>query len=365
MDKKRQIKFNLNSFLISTSFALDCVQKDKKGTSLFHSKRVAYIALNMGAKLGLNPQELADLCSYCLCHHISLNQSDDDKSYCEKANSYVKNFPFLQVKDEILKYQKENFDGSGIFGLKGDEIPLFSQLIYLASTVDEKFDLFKASVEDRTKIKDFIKLNENVSFSEELVKLFLDLSSNISFWLDLKYEQNLILFIYSSLYDFTMALDFEDLLKITKVFSQIENPNSKLVEFTRIMCEYYGFEHKDTLTLQIAASLSKIGKLCVDEEIEAYPYYTKQILSNILAFDDINSWASKIEEKIDASGYCFALSGKDLSFKDRLLGILNIYDSLITNEKYTHIKAIEIIEKQAQNKKLDISILEDISKILK
>ncbi len=352
MDKKRQIKFNLNAFLLSTSFALDCVQKDKKG----HSKRVAYIALNMGVKLGLNPEELADLCSYCLCHHLSLNENE--------SNAYAKKFPFLKVKDDILKYQKENIDGSGIYGLKGDEIPLFSQIICLVSTIDEKFDLSKASMEDRVKIIDFIIANENIFFSKELVELFIKLSSNISFWLDLKNEQNLILFIYSSLYDFTMDLDFENLLEISKVFHQIENPNSKLVEYTKIMCEYYGFDYKDTITLQISAALCKIGKLCVKEEIGAYPYYTKQILSNIIGFNDITSWASKIEEKIDGSGYCFGLDGKDLSFKDRLLGVLNIYDSFIVNG-FTHEKAIQNIKKEAENKKLDMSIVLDIDKILK
>ncbi len=363
MDKKRQIKFNLNGFLIPISFALDSVWKNKKGTSLSHSKRVAFIALRMGIKLGLNPQELADLCSYSLCHHIALNQSKDDKSYCEKADAYVKDFPFLHVKKDVLKYQKENANGSGVFGLKSDEIPLFSKIIHLASCIDEKFDLHVLKAKDRLKVTDYLLENKNILFDGELVDIFLAESLHVSFWLDLKSEQNLILFIYSSLHDFTFPLDFENLLKITSVFSKIQNPNSKLIEYTKIMSEYYKFDHKDTFTLQIAASLCKIGKLCAQDEMEAYPYYTKQILSNIIGFNDICSWASKIEEKIDASGYCFALDGKDLSFKDRLLAILNVYDTL--RQSTNHNLAIEMIEEETKKSKLDVSLLSDIDKILK
>lgn len=36
----------------------------------------------------------------------------------------VKNFPFLTDHKNIIKYHHENYDGSGFFGLKGDEIPL-------------------------------------------------------------------------------------------------------------------------------------------------------------------------------------------------------------------------------------------------
>ena len=41
MNKKKQIQFNLNNFLLSTSLALDLVEKDIYNTSKNHSKSVA------------------------------------------------------------------------------------------------------------------------------------------------------------------------------------------------------------------------------------------------------------------------------------------------------------------------------------
>ncbi|NCA92769.1 phosphohydrolase, partial [bacterium] len=44
----------------------------------------------------------------------------------------MKGFPFLTFQENIVLYHHENFDGSGIFGIKGNEIPLFAQLISFA-----------------------------------------------------------------------------------------------------------------------------------------------------------------------------------------------------------------------------------------
>ena len=56
MDKKKQMQFNLNNFLLATSIALDFVSKDRYKISLGHAKRVAYIALNIGIKMDFTPE---------------------------------------------------------------------------------------------------------------------------------------------------------------------------------------------------------------------------------------------------------------------------------------------------------------------
>ncbi len=107
MDKKKQLQFNLNNFLIATSIALDFVAKNKYKITLGHSKRVAYIALNIGIKMNLSPEELSDLCSYSLLSTVGLEQSNTDKEFCEISNDFVKEFPFLTQQKDILKYQKK------------------------------------------------------------------------------------------------------------------------------------------------------------------------------------------------------------------------------------------------------------------
>ena len=384
MDKKKQMQFNLNNFLLATSIALDFVSKDRYKISLGHSKRVAYIALNIGVKMNLTPEELSDLCSYSLVSSISLNQSLDDKASCEISQECIKDFPFLTQKENILKYQKEKIDGSGLFAIQGNEIPLFSQIIFLAKTLDTMYDFGKENIRNRFDAIEFTKAKLDIYFSRDIIEKFFECVREVSFWQDMLNEQDTLMFIYSSLNDFTNPLDFEDILKITTNFYKIENPQSRLVELSELMCEFYELEHKDKLTFLITASLCNIGKLTLGndllekeqdldiyeiEKIKTSPYYTQKILQNIIGFADISSSAAKVQERLDGSGYIKALLGKDLTFKDRLLQSLNAYNALRQNRAYrelfSHEEAIEILKFEASENRFDLAIIEDIDKVLK
>ena len=213
MDKKKQMQFNLNNFLLSTSIALDFVSKYRYKISLGHSKRVAYIALNIGIKMDLGPEELSDLCAYSLLSSIGLNQSRDDKEFCEISNECAKEFIFLNQMENTLLYQKEKIDGSGIFGLKNEEIPLFSQIIFLAKTLDVMYDFGKENIKNRFDAIEFVKDKLDIYFSRQIIEKFFECVKDVSFWQDMLNEQDTMMFIYTSLHDFTKALDFEDIFQ--------------------------------------------------------------------------------------------------------------------------------------------------------
>ncbi|WP_164968137.1 HD-GYP domain-containing protein [Arcobacter sp. CECT 8986] len=383
MDKKRQLLFNSNNFLLATSLCFDYVLKNQKKIPLGYLKRVTYISLNIALKLGFSSKELADLCSYCLSSNIALNISEDEKTLCENSSKIVENFEFLTKQQDVLLYQKEHFDGTGLFNKVGEEIPLFSQIIFLSTKLNEKFDFSTFDEEIKQQAIFFVKDNKNTLFSSKIVDTFLELCTSTSFWLDLEDENDILMFIYNTLEDFTAPMDFENILKITRSISKIENSNSKLVEYIDSMSEYYGFDHKDKYTLKIAGSLCKIGKLIIKKEllekkeplnkneiekIKTYPYYTKKILSNIIGFNDIMQWAIKIQERLDASGYIYSLDAKSLSLKDRLLINLAIYDALTQDKtyrnKYTHKEAIDIMLNESKSGKIDESIVKNIDEVL-
>lgn len=384
MDKKKQIQFNLNNFLLSTSIALDLVEKDRCGTVENHSKRVAFLSLKIGEKLELTPQEMADLCAFCLVHNISLNHaSDNTKEYYELAQEYTKDFPFLCGYLDILKYQNEFYDGSGVFGIEGKNIPMLSQILCFSHTLDRRFNLSSRYIENRKDIMSFLEDSEDLLFSKQIIDAFLDVASKVDFWIDIQNENDILFYIFGTLYDFTLTPSFEEVLKITTPFAKLVHDDASFLEICEKMTDYYEFEHKDKQTFLIAASLHNIGKLVIPYEIisksdslteneyeviKSYPYYTKKILSNLMGFNDITNWACRVQETIDGSGYPFKLSGKDLSLKDRLMAILNIYHSLINKKPYreafSHEEAISIMLKKADAGKLDRAIVEDISKEL-
>lgn len=342
MDKKKQLPFNLNNFLLALSFAFDFRKKDLENTTLGHYKRVAFIALHLGIKHNLEPKQLADLCSFSLCYDL------------EKNN--LEKLPFLNTNETLNN-------------------PLFLEIISFASDLDKRFSLGIDDIENRIKAKKFVE--ENNSKLKEI-------SNQVGFFLDLLSENEILMFIYASLHDFTTVLDFEEVLKITTVFHKIVNPNSNFLTFCGKITNEYDFEHKDKQTFLIAASMQNIGKLTIPlkildkkepltsteyEIIKAYPHYTKRVLSNIMGFNDIAIWASKVQEKIDGSGYPMGLKAKDLSLKDRLMNTLNIYHALGEEKIYrivfSHNEAIKIMKKEAKEGKIDISLVEDFDRIFK
>ena len=382
VNKKKEILFNSNNFLLALSPLLDKVEQHRKHVSEHHIKRVAYLSLKIGQKFNLSQEQLFALCAYALAHSIALYAfEEENKAYCESIENFIQTLP-LQQEQEILKYHKEYYNGSGLFGLKDASIPLFSQIIAFADLIDTQFDLSNNSLQNRKAINRYIKRYEQTLFSLDMSEIFCDeLAIEESFWLDLQHETQMLHFIFNTLEDFSKPITFDALLKITSYITTLIHPQSQLIDHAASMADYYHFEHKDKLTFMIAASLSMLGKLALPIDFQskptlseseqllkkAYPYYTKLALSNIMGFSDICSWASKVQESIDGTGYPFALQANALSFKDQLLAILIKYESL-SNKSYgntfLHDDAIKELETVAKKGCFDISIVQDIQQKL-
>lgn len=350
MDKKKQMVFNLNNFLLAMSNILDFKEFDLKKAQLNHFKRVSYIALNLGIKFNFEPKMMADLCSLALIYNLEKNE--------------LEKIPFLNTKEFL-------------------ENSLIKEIIDFSSKLDKMFNLGDNQIENRVKTIEFVKENKE-NFSNELINNFLEVSSQISFWLDLQYENEILMYIYSSLHDFTTILDFEEILNLTTIFHKLENKNSQLLQRANIITDEFNFEHKDKQIFLIAASLQNIGKMMIPsailnkkeklssselEIIKSYPYHTKRVLSSIMGFADILSLATKVQERLDGSGYIYGFEAKSLSLKDRLLSSLVIYNALREDRSYrsafSHKEAIKIMENEAKIGKIDESLIGIFDEVFK
>lgn len=350
MDKKKQMVFNLNNFLLAMSNILDFKEFDLKKAQLNHFKRVSYIALNLGIKFNFEPKMMADLCSLALIYNLEKNE--------------LEKIPFLNTKEFL-------------------ENSLIKEIIDFSSKLDKMFNLGDNQIENRVKTIEFVKENKE-NFSNELINNFLEVSSQISFWLDLQYENEILMYIYSSLHDFTTILDFEEILNLTTIFHKLENKNSQLLQRANIITDEFNFEHKDKQIFLIATSLQNIGKMMIPnsilnkkeklsssefEIIKSYPYHTKRVLSSIIGFADILSLATKVQERLDGSGYIYGFEAKSLSLKDRLLSSLVIYNALREDRSYrsafSHEEAIKIMENEAKIGKIDESLIGIFDEVFK
>ncbi|HJE03803.1 MAG TPA: hypothetical protein K8U92_07990, partial [Aliarcobacter thereius] len=229
--------------------------------------------------------------------------------------------------------------------------------------VASNFEFNKNSINKEKELLEFI---DESLYKKDIKEIFLKLISKVSFHLDLENSNEIVLFIYSKLNDFTTVLKFEDILKMSMKFNSFVEKDSKIVEKAELLANYFEFEHKDKELFKIASSLQNIGKLalCNDKNknnFNIYPYYTKIALSQIMQFDDIVKLCKNVEERLDGSGL-FNLEAKDLSFKDRLLISLVFYNNLL-KEDLNHEEIISNMKKEAKLGKIDESIVDIFDKL--
>lgn len=397
--------FNLNEFLIAISFALDFVEMDIFGVVTNHSKRVAYISMRIAEKLQLSQEEIFDVVSLSILHdngashkrlHNNLYKSKDDFISMEskqehgiKGEENIKEYPFLTNVHNVIKFHHENYDGTGFFGIKGENIPIMSQIIKLADTIELSYNLKDIYIEDKERILTFLKDHENTIFSSRLVHAFSEISKTPAFWLDLRDE-----FISSSfqrnMTSFSIELPLCKIHNITKIFSNIVDSKSQftqvhsteLSEKAGIMGRFYNKPLDEIYKIMIAADLHDIGKLAISNDIldkptklndrefdiiKQHSYFTRLSLQEINGFEDITEWASNHHEKLNGKGYPFGKIAKELDFNSRLIACLDVYQALMEERPYrkpmTHEKAAGILQDMIYDGSLDERIANDVIQV--
>jgi HD-GYP domain-containing protein (c-di-GMP phosphodiesterase class II)/uridine kinase len=395
--------FNLNEFLMALSFTLDFVEIDILGVTSNHGKRTAYISLRIAKELGMSSEELHDIVSLAMLHDNGVSEkalhdrsladsSIDTKSvervreHCTIGEDNISKYPFLTDIKNVIKYHHENFDGSGLFHLKGDEIPLMSQIIRLADMIEVNFHLEACDINLHNKLIAFITEKNGQTFSSKVATAFLKIVPDQGFWRNLK-DDLIDKALKAEVPQYIKELSLEEIRKITGVFSKIIDSKSEytqrhsreLSNKAAFMADYYKFSTDEKMKLMIAADLHDIGKLAVpnhildspnklsDEEfsiIKKHTYYTRLALQEIKGFEDITEWASNHHEKLNGKGYPYGKNDQELDFNSRLIACLDIYEALTEERPYRkpleHKEAMKILYNMCDNGFIDLVISKDI-----
>lgn len=150
LDNKRlkaRLKANEQGFVRLIADALDA--KD----SNFHARacRTSGYASAIGRRLNLESDELEKLALAAFLHEIerignnensvaSENQSPDKENQSERVLRMLASIPEMQDAATAIRHRHEKFDGGAPDRLAGEQIPLYSRIIAVASTYDEMTD---------------------------------------------------------------------------------------------------------------------------------------------------------------------------------------------------------------------------------
>lgn len=397
--------FSLNQFLLSMTKVIDTIEKDIFHTSLNHSRRVAYISLLIGKKLKLTNDELFDLASYALLHDIgissqniltddnfdNLNVLEKKHEHCQFGESIISHFPINNPQANVIKYHHEFYNGSGYFGIKGDDIPFLARIICLADNLDILYPLetIGSNKKKQQEIINHVKNNINVLYGESEVLALLDIIDETFFsnFLNDNYENILIKMIPSKL----VNIEYSELNRILSIYSHIidskssytYNHTSELVSKAKVLIDHYAFSDEEKEKFIIATFLHDIGKIGISNSIlekpgkltyeefaiiKEHPTIGYHIIKDIPGLEDVAQLVYSHHEKLNGLGYPRGLKGEEISFPIRLLTVLDIYQSITENRPYhqglSHQQAILILNDMARNNEIDQKIVNDVNQYL-
>ena len=403
------MEIDIIGLLSAFSFALDCVEAELIHVTSNHGKRVAYMSVCMGEKMGVSDDALRDLAACALLHDNALTQYINEEFYSDISNidtlkvssdditprqlgmhciygeKNLEKYPFKTGVKDVILYHHEEADGSGPFEKKWTEVPLFARIIHFSDMLDAFCKAQKFDEDVFNKAVHFIEKNKDKRFDSEVTKMFFDAFDKEEFsrlgdehieeyfWEKVPCEK--------SFYSFNVLKDLADLFaKIIDYKSEFTSRHSLGVARTASkISEIMGYDKVICDKMYLAGTLHDVGKIAIGNEILEKPArltdeefakmknhagYTYMILSKVDGFEEIRDIAAFHHERLDGSGYPFGKRADELTTLQRIMACADIYQALTEKRPYKdgmdHDKACEILKDMADKNWIDKNITEVI-----
>jgi HD-GYP domain len=324
------MKLNYTDLIFTLSDAIDAVEKQVTGAASEHGKRVGYLCERMSANCGLTSEEKSDLIGCAILH--------------------------------------DNADGTGPFHLKEKDTTLYSEMIHLGDFIDILFSFPTMDQFGYQEMQKYVASHAGTLFSHRAAHLMKD-----SFTYDdlIRLQQKGVqACLKESVPEIIGEYRDDEIRNIAMFFSGIVDYKSSFTKDHSMgvankaytMAKYYRWDNDKSIRFYLAGALHDIGKLMVPntilekpaklstEEFNAMKDHaaaTYRMLSRIPGFEEIAEWAGNHHEKLDGTGYSRGLKAEDLTFEDRLMGCLDIYQALTEKrpykQKYSYAQSIDIM----------------------
>ena len=338
---------NLGEFVLAVSWALDLANPK----IYRHATRVAYIALNICSVLGLAEKQRQGVLFAALLHDAGISSSElklsalnfdlgsKAKAHCQDGYEFFKKSQCLSSIASLILHHHTHWEELTAEQKKEGTSEYLGNIIHLADRIEisVKRDVF--ILLQKEKIKSLIEKNKGSLFAPELVDVFLQIAENESFWLELESEyginmvieearsQNIFIPLSASR---ELALIFADIIDRKSPFT-LKHSRGVAKHAVRL-AESMGLSEEECNYMEIAGLLHDLGKLSVPDPILEKPaaltteemlimkqhaFHTYHLLSQIKALSEIKEWAAFHHEKLNGSGYPFALQKKDISLTEK------------------------------------------------
>ena len=393
------MELDVLGLVAACSYALDCVETELVHVTSRHAKRVAYMSVCVAEQLGICGKDLQDLAVYALLHDNALTQYIQEELHsnltdmkemprigvhCSIGEENIQGFPFHTDVKNVILYHHENADGSGPFGKKSEEVPLFSRIIHLCDLLDQACCRKAFTTETWEWAKDVLQRIRGTMVDEECAEALERIFSEEYF---LSLGGNFEASLWNKVPRQKQELDFSQIKKLAGFFAKIVDYKSPftsthsigVAERAEKLSRYMGFDEETVQKMYLAGALHDIGKVAVGNEILEKPdrltdaefavmkhhaAYTYNILSEIDDFEEIRDFAAFHHERLDGTGYPFGKDASELNVQERMMECIDIYQALTESRPYkkgmSHERACEILKNMADKGWLDMDIIDKI-----
>jgi len=390
-------RINLHQTLYSLSDALDLVGV----VQVHHGKRVAFMAAEVGMRMGWSGTPLDDLFMAAMLHdcgvantavHARLAQFEweKEKEHCKIGAMLLRDTGLLShLADTVLHHHTHWHE---LKDKPFDEKTLHhANCIYLVDRVDV-LSLHQQVKNPnillgRQAIRDKINEKRDDWFCPELVDVFLDISQSEAFWLSLEREHVDGYVSEWISHDSTRDMSFDELKSVIQIFSHIVDAKSKFTQehsdgvanLSRYLGEKFELSEMKCDMLELAGLLHDLGKLRVPDEvlekpgklsddefavIQRHSFDTLNILKRIHGFEEIAQWAGQHHERVDGSGYPYRSSESRLPLEARIIAVADIFQALAQERPYRGSmppeKVLSILKEEVAQGKLDKGVVEAV-----
>ena len=368
------VRMQLKSAVFALSDALDLV-----GVNDFqHGKRVAMIARETAALIGLPEPRLDNLVFGCLLHDLGVSSTAEHQRlafnvdcadrdvHCLRAYHLLQPFAHLSQVANPIRYHHTAW--ADLPPELSEADALDSNLILMADRVDAlllRHGLDDPLVHNESAHREIDRLAGH-TLAPEVVEAFHAAAAKEAFWIALvpRHVQSYLADL--KLDQWNISIDFPQFRHVARLVSSIVDAKSHftaahslgVAELSRHLGERMGFGQDSLAEMEIAGLMHDIGKLCVPDEIiekpgrltfaefsmmERHSFETYQILRHVPGLEKIAEWAAFHHEALNGHGYPFRRSAETLSWEARIVAVADVFQALAQTRPYRGPQSLEEI----------------------
>lgn len=337
-----------------------------------HGKRVGYMAWKCSEYLNIPEFEPTDILVAGLIHDIGVSSTQDHELLVtlldwERANLHciegvkrLNNLPFYAQYIEAVQYHHTHWDELKKLPIS-DSSKQVASLIFMIDRVDALLFQYLADnphdepVHARESIHASL-LEMDGFFNPVMIDAFMQASMIDAFWFNLE-PNHLTRYLHAIDIPKQIVLDIPALEAVALILAAAVDAKSPYTAdhslhvgaLAAYIGQHFDLNPKRCQQLKIAGYLHDIGKLHIPDRIldkqgpldakevmamHRHGFEARDILEQVVPFQEIAQWACQHHEYLDGSGYPYHLKAADLPIESRILTVADIFQALAQNRPY-------------------------------